>query len=455
MVRRPAFENLSGTSRDIALEVLYYCMQEGLFAHKALSDVQRMRKPDQRARASATEMAFGAIRMLLPLDNIIEAASGRKIKQIDPQIACVLRLAAYQLFYMKGEAGFAVVDAAVEQAKKISNTGAAGFVNAVLRKATAAGFAPVLPDRNTEPEKWLSIVQSHPDWIIKQWVSRFGMDKAFLMCQYDNASPQAVIRVNTMKNTRAALLESLKAEGKPAAEGAISEYAIRLEGWGGAASGALFEAGCYSVQDESSMLVAEVLDPKAGELILDVCSAPGGKACHAAELSADSADIIAVDSNSARLALVEDNAARLGLKCIRTMAADASKLHFRYQDKADAVMADVPCSGLGVLSRRADARWRKDPTQAAQFAKIGADILDSAAVCLKKGGRLVFSTCTVSEQENEEQVAAFLARHKDFSLQPLKRLEGLGFSEPGSGMAQLLQGVHGSDGFFLALMRKS
>jgi 16S rRNA (cytosine967-C5)-methyltransferase len=393
--------------------------------------------------------------MLLPLDNIIETASGRKIKQIDPQIACVLRLAAYQLFYMKGEAGFAVVDAAVEQAKKISNTGAAGFVNAVLRKATAVGFAQVLPDRKSEPEKWLSIEQSHPDWIIRQWVSRFGMDKAALMCQYDNASPQAVIRVNTMKNSRAALLESLAAEGKPAAYGELSEYAIRLEGWAGAASGDLFEAGCYSVQDESSMLVAEVLEPKAGELILDVCSAPGGKACHAAELSEDRADIIAIDSNPARLPLVEENAKRLGLKCIRTMAADASKLHLRYQGKADAIVADVPCSGLGVLARRADARWRKDPSQAAQFAKIGADILDSAALCLKSGGRLVFSTCTVSIEENEEQVSSFLERHKDFSPIPLKRLEGLGISEPGSGTAQLLQGVHGSDGFFLALMRKS
>lgn len=436
------------------MEVLYYCVHDGLFAHKALSEVGRARRPDERTRASATEMAFGSIRMMLRLDYLVGRASGRNMGDIEAHIACVLRLAAYQLLHMKGEAAFAVVDSAVEQAKRLSNPGAAGFVNAVLRKIAAPGFELALPAEG-DPIKRISIETSHPEWIVRGWIGRFGEDRAARMCSYDNEAPPASIRVNFIKGGRQALIEALRAEGREAAPGTLSESALRLRGWSQLSSDPLFEGGFYSIQDESSMLVAEAICPKEGELVLDMCSAPGGKACHAAELSEDRARVLAFDSNPARLALVEGNAKRLGLSSVRAAQADATRLHESFEGTADAVMADVPCSGLGVLARRPDARWRKDPSQIPGFAATGAAILDSAAKCLKKGGRLAFSTCTVAEEENEGQVASFLAGHPEFSAVPLQRLEDMGISERGSGMAQLLQGVHGSDGFFLALLRKN
>jgi 16S rRNA (cytosine967-C5)-methyltransferase len=455
VARRPGFERLSGTSRDLALEVLYNCGQDGLFAHKALLEVQRLRRPEAKARATATEMAFGTIRMALALDNIIEGASGRKTSSLDPEVLNILQLAVYQLNYMRHEAAFAVVDSAVEQAKKISNPGSSGFVNAILRKISQPGFTPLLPNKQRQPAKWLSVTQSHPLWIVEEWIARFGPDRAFAMCAYDNEAPSATIRVNTIKTNRDELIRSLAAEQKTASTGIYSNQAIRLKGWLGAASGTLFEKGMYSVQDESSMLVAEAIQPRPGELILDLCSAPGGKACHAAELSGDEAHIIACDSNEKRLELVKENAVRLGLKSIETVLADAGSLYLSYKGKADAAIADVPCSGLGVLARRPDARWRKSPQQHFECAGIGATILDSAALCLKPGGRLVFSTCTISELENEAQIESFLKRHPEFHPLPLKNLEAAGVSAPGSGFAQLLQGIHGTDGFFLALMAKS
>lgn len=455
MDRKPDFNRLEGTSRDFALEVLYYCHEKGMFAHKALTVAAVGKTGEKASRGAATEMSFGSIRRLISLDRAISQASGRAIEAVDPLLADILRIAVYQLLYMRKEASYAVVDSAVEQAKRLIGKGASGFANAVLRKVAAAGFALELPDPGSDPAAWLSVAESHPLWIVEDWTERFGMEAATGMCRYDNETPPAFVRVNSMKLTRDELIDRLAEKGSRPAPGGISPYAVKLPSWDSVASGDAFEEGLYSVQDQSSMLVAEMLAPKPGEFVIDMCAAPGGKTCHAAELAQDGARVLACDSNAKRLDLVGQNARRLSLKSVETMTADASKLHEKFAGKADAVMADVPCSGLGVLSRRPDARWRKDPSQTEEFAKISSSILDSAAQCLRPGGRLVFSTCTVSERENEKQLEDFLSRHHDFSPVPLKRLETLGISGEGSGYAQLLQGIHESDGFFIALLHKS
>ena len=454
MARRPSFENLSGTSRDVALEVLYNCLAEGQFAHKALTDASSWRRTEARSRAAATEMAFGAIRMKLALDWAIVKAAERPESRIDPVTMQILRLAEYQLSYMRDDARYAIVDTAVMQARKLTNQGAAGFVNAVLRKLSSPTFDRAFPDRQKDPIRWLSVVKSHPDWIVRDWVGRFGFDTALMMCEYDNAVPAPVIRVNRLKAGREELVALLEASGRKSAPGNLSEYSLSLRDWTEAASGELFEKGLYSIQDESSMLVAELLEPRAGMTVIDMCSAPGGKACHAAELSDDSATIIAADSNAARLDLIRQNAARLGLSSVKPVLADASRMHETHKEAADGVIADVPCSGLGVLARRPDSRWRKGKAETEGFVELGASILDSAAICLKPGGRLIFSTCTICEDENEKQVEAFLERHPEFMPVPLTLFEQRGISVMNSGMAQLLGGIHGTDGFFIALFEK-
>lgn len=454
MDRKPQFDRLEGTSRDLALEVLYYCNREGMFAHKALATASMRAKPAASVRKSATEIAFGAIRRMLALDYAIAKTSGRTLGEIDPLLADILRIASYQIVYMRSEAGYAVVDSAVEQAKKLAHKSASGFVNAVLRKMTAPGFTAPLPDRAADPALWLSVSESHPRWMVDDWIARFGFDRAFTMCRYDNEAPPASIRRNSMKASASDLASMLLDAGMESEPGSLSPYALVLKSWEDVTSNPKFSEGYYSVQDQSSMLVAEVLDLLPGETVLDICSAPGGKACHAAEIMNDRGRVVAADSNAPRLELVNDNARRLGLKSVETVVADARTIHSKYEGAVDAVIADLPCSGLGVLSRRPDARWRKDAKQAKSLAEAGASMLDSAAKCLKIGGRMAFSTCTVSVEENENQLRSFLDRHPGFGPVPIRRLEELGYSSPGSGYAQLLQGVHGSDGFFISLISR-
>lgn len=426
-----------------------------MFAHKALTEATAKRSPAAAARAAATEMAFGALRRKLTLDNAIASASNRSIASVDPVTLCVLRLSASQLMFMRQEAPYAVVHEAVEQSKKLSGTAAAGFTNAVLRRMTSAGFSPAMPDAVKDPAFWLSVTESHPLWLTRLWTERFGLDVAKAMCEYDNAAPQASVRVNTRRTSRQELMARLQAEGMDSRIGELSPFALILSSWDKSASSRAFEEGLYSLQDQSSMLVAELLAPKPGEVVFDLCAAPGGKACHAAEMAEDEGSVEAFDINRSRLELVKENAGRLKLGSVRCVEADARNIGLMRPGEADAVIADVPCSGLGVLSRRPDARWRKDPTQFAGFAMLGGQILDSAALALKPGGRLLFSTCTVSSEENEAQLGSFLAKHPEFYPMPLARLEATGLSAPGSGCAQLLQGVHGSDGFFVSLLRKS
>ncbi len=454
MARRPNFENLSGTSRDIALEVLYNCLAEGQFAHKALTEASSRWKPAARVRAAATEMAFGAVRMKLALDWAIERAAERPESRMDPVTMQILRLAEYQMSHMRDEARYAVVDSAVVQARKLTNMGAAGFVNAVLRKLSSPAFDRTFPDGKKDPVLWLSVVKSHPDWIVRDWVNRFGFETALRMCEYDNSVPAPTIRANRLKAGREELAALLEAGGSRSTPGALSGYSLILQDWTDAASGELFEKGFYSIQDESSMLVAELLEPSSGMTVIDMCSAPGGKACHAAELADNSATIIAADSNPARLDLIRQNASRLGLSSVKPLLADASMMHETHKEAADRIIADVPCSGLGVLARRPDSRWRKNRGEIEVFAELGARILDSAAICLKPGGRLAFSTCTISEAENEKQVVSFLRRHPEFKPVPISLLEQKGISVPNSGMAQLIGGMHGTDGFFVSLLEK-
>lgn len=436
------------------MEVLYYCNREGMFAHRALETAAMRSRPPASVRKSATEMAFGAIRRMLTLDYAIEKASGRAMGEIDPILADILRIASYQFSYMRSEAGYAVVDSAVEQAKRLSHKGASGFVNAVLRKMSAPGFTAPLPDREGDPAHWLSVSESHPRWMVDDWIARFGFDNAYAMCRYDNDVPPASVRPNPMKAEASGLASMLLEIGIESEPGRLSASALVLKSWDRVTSNPLFTGGYYSVQDQASMLVAEALGLRPGETVLDICSAPGGKACHAAEIMGDEGRVIAADANAKRLRLVKENARRLGLKSVEAVVSDAACVHEAYEGTADAVIADLPCSGLGVLARRPDARWRKDAHQARSLAEAGASMLDSAARCLKKGGRMVFSTCTVTAEENEAQLKGFLERHPDFGAVPLERLEGLGISMPGSGYAQLLQGVHGSDGFFISLISR-
>jgi 16S rRNA (cytosine967-C5)-methyltransferase len=319
---------------------------------------------------------------------------------------------------------------------------AAGFVNAVLRAAARGDVA--FPDREREPADFLATWGSHPRWIVERWIARFGVEAASALCDFDNRRPEVCLRANRLRSSRAELLAELPGS-RP---GALSPDAVKCATPAYAAVRRVVEAGRASVQDESGMLVAPLLDPQPGESVVDLAAAPGGKACHLAELRRDTGTVLAFDRNPNRLERVRENAARLGLQSVVAARADARRLAAR---PSDGVLLDAPCSGLGVLGRRPDLRWRKRPADLPRLAKLQRDLLDAACRHVRPGGRLVYSVCSFEPEETVEVAAGFSAAHPDLEPDDVESTEAL---RAGPGFLYFLPHRDGTDGGFAARWRR-
>ncbi len=484
MTKRPDFRRALANGRDLATEIVYTCDQDGAFAHAAWSRALSGRNPDPRERRLGMELAFGSIRRKKTLDWCIVKAAGRSVQDIDPLARSLLRIGVYQLLFMSRIPAHAAVSEAVESARRLAHPGMAGFINAVLRRIASPRFDPGFPDPVAEPVKSLAVTLSYPEWLVESWIGEFGPEAAKRMLEAGNQAPSVVLRANTLRMSRDELAERLGSAtrkdvdgnaGEGGSEGANAgaEANANADANAGAATqpgqyapealrivGPLesveslpgFAEGLFSVQDESSMLVAHVLGRSS--LVIDVCAAPGGKATHTAELARDESRVVACDASARRVALISESARRLGLRSVEAIECDARKLPAEWAGKADAVLVDAPCTGLGVLARRADARWRKEPGDVAQLARLQAEILNAAAACVGPGGVLVYSTCTVGRAENADQAETFLQNHLDFRPSPLAQYmpsdAARALCDGDSHMLQLLPGISGTDGFFIA-----
>lgn len=443
------------SGRDLALMALYRVDAEGAYASLALREVFRRHPADRRERALATELAYGAVRRLNTLDFVIGRFARRQPAEMDPWTRSILRLAAYQILYSERIPAYAAVAEAVSQAGR-HGRGLAGFVNAVLRALVRERDAVPFPSPEEDPVAHLSLVHSHPEWLVRRWLRRYGFEATRRLLEHDNAPPPLVIRANRLRTDPAALAARLAAEGAAASPGRYLAEALVISSLQGSLEDLpSFRAGLFTIQDESSMLAARVLDPQPGELVIDMAAAPGGKTTHIAELMDDRGRIIACDVHPGRLELVRENCRRLGVTAVEMVAADGRELPARYRGAARRVLVDAPCSGLGVLNRRPDARWRKRPEQIAGLAVLQGELMEAAAACLAPGGVLVYSTCTTEPEENDEVVARFLAAHPDFAPEPLDPFLPEGLAGEGvSGRMQLLPFRHGLDGFFIARLRR-
>jgi len=460
VTKRPDFRKASAGGRDLAVEILYTCDQDGAFAHAAWSRALSGRNLDARERRLGMELAFGSIRRKKTLDWCIARAAGRSMQDVDPLAHSLLRISTYQLLFMSRIPAHAAVSEAVESARRLGHPGMAGFVNAVLRRIASPRFDPGFPDLADDPVKSLAVTLSYPEWLVESWIGEFGPETAKRMLEAGNQAPTVVLRANTLRVSRDELAEQL---GNVADAGAVTQRglyapeALRIMGpLESVESLPGFAEGLFSVQDESSMLVAHVLGRPNDRpnLIIDACAAPGGKAMHIAELSGDRVRVIACDISARRVTLISESARRLGLRSVEAVECDARELPAQWAGKADAVLVDAPCTGLGVLARRADARWRKEPDDVAQLARLQAEIMSAAAACVAPGGVLVYSTCTVGRAENADQAEAFLESHPDFRPSPLAQYmpsdAAKALCDGDSHILQLLPGVSGTDGFFIA-----
>ena len=437
-------------ARETAAEILHAVHEEGAYANVALVRELRRKELSDVDRRFVTELVYGAVKAGDTLDWILRRYVNRPLRKIPPMVREVLRLGIYQIFYMDKVPPSAACNEAVELTKKYSHTGTVKFVNAVLRTAVREPEKAKFPEGKGKEAERLALSCCHPLWMVKRWIKAFGVEETGRLCAFNNVQPILSLRTNTLKISRASLLEELAAAGAEAKPSGWSPEGILCLSHGALDDFPALSQGFCQVQDESSMLVAHVMAPRAGEFVIDACSAPGGKATHLAALMGNRGRVLACDIYEHKLRRIEENAARLGIEVIETTLMDARALGEKYKEQADRVLVDAPCSGLGVLRRKPDARWRKRVEEIKALPKLQSEILESAARALKPGGVLVYSTCTIEPEENQQVVESFLNHHEDFHLDDTGSFLPCGKRQ--EKLVQLYPQRDGTDGFFIARM---
>lgn len=441
----------------MALDILVRVDEAGSYSNLLLHQTLQKHQPDKADAGLVTELVYGTIQRRSTLDYYLDRLVTKGASRLQPWVRSLLRLSLYQLLFLDRVPDHAAVHEAVEIAKRRGHAGISGMVNGVLRGALRGKDELRIPD-TLAPAARIALQHAHPEWLVTDWIRRFGVEEAERICAANNEPPRASLRVNPLRQTRAALIGQLREAGYSAVESELTEAGIVVESGGNLALTAWYEAGDYSIQDESSMLVAEMLEPSPGMNVLDCCAAPGGKATHIAERMDDKGHVLACDLHEHKRALIEAQAARLGLASVETMTADARELPERLSGRTfERILLDAPCTGLGVIRRKPDIKWTKRPEDSQEIARLQAELLAKAASLLAPGGILVYSTCTLSETENEQVVDNFLRVSPEFEPAPLperlmKRLPPQLIGE--EGRVTVLPHQFGSDGFFIARLRR-
>jgi 16S rRNA (cytosine967-C5)-methyltransferase len=394
-------------ARVCAYAVLRRVFEDGAYADRALHG--EAKQLDARDRALAMRLVYGAVQRKGTLDYLIERLADRPPEQLDARLLAALRLGLYELLYLGGAPDHAVVADGVELAKGGAR-GGHGLVNAVLRRGAREGRA-LLEALSDETPEQAAVKHSHPEWIARMWWEELGASDARALMAYDNEPAEMALRANTLLTDAATLAGEL-----PVASHAdpVLEEALVLEGPFDAHGSPAWRAGAFLAQSRAAMHVSQMLDPRPGERVLDLCAAPGGKSTHLAALMGGEGEVVAVERNARRAGMLTRTAQRLHVPNIRVEVADAA---VKRPEGAvfDRVLVDPPCSGLGTLQVRADLRWRVTEENVREMIPIQASILAAGAGAVRPGGVLVYSTCTISPTENELQIAAFLDTHPDFS----------------------------------------
>jgi len=445
-------------ARAVALDVLLSVERDQKTADEALDHWVRQRALDARDRALALELAYGVLRHRTTLDWRLDHVATKSMAKLPVRVRMALRLGAYQLLHLEKIPPSAAVNESVALIKAGSPGHWPGFVNAVLR-ALIRTPAPPWPDHAADPVRSLSVRHACPAWLAERWIARFGLQAAEALCRATTEIPPLTIRVNTLRISRDALAARFRELGHEVRPTRISPVGLILDKRGPITELPWFHEGAFYVEDEAAQLVAPILDPQPGESVLDACSAPGGKTTHLAALMRNSGEIIAADSSAARLGLVEDNCRRLGIDIVRPIRADATvslprSLHER---RFDRILVDAPCSGLGVLRRHPDGKWRKEAESLTQHQQRQRRLLDETCRLLRPGGVLVYSTCSSEPEENEQVIDHFCGAHKEFRRESVApRLPPQGSSlVTGQGDLFTMNNEDSMDMFFAARLRKA
>jgi 16S rRNA (cytosine967-C5)-methyltransferase len=447
------------SSRETALLIMYNVDEKDAYANLELNKVISKSELSVQDRGFITELVYGSIRMQGTLNYVLGLFLKRPINSLPVWIRLILRLGTYQIMFMDHIPDRAAVNESVNLAKKYGHPGTVKLVNGVLRNISRHRENLTYPSLNQDPVAYISTVYSHPRWLVERWMKQFGIEGCISLCKVDNEPPCVTIRTNTLKITRDQLMKRLIEEGVKCRPGYYTPEGVILEEVSSVAFLPSFQEGLFQVQDESSMLVAHVLSPKPGSNVLDACAAPGGKATHAAQMMQNQGLIKAFDIYPHKLNLIRENCIRLGIDMIEVCHGDAQSFPQELNNWADYTLVDAPCSGLGVLRRRPDSRWRKSESTIKELVSLQKSILISAAKTVKPGGILVYSTCTMTPEENELMTEWFIKTCPQFEPGEISSLLSFSLKDgeqawSNKGMIQFLPHVHGIDGLFIARMKR-
>ena len=441
---------LPDNPREAALRILHAADTRSAFTDRLLDGAHARGGPDERDQALMHELVKGTLRWRGRIDWALHPLVHIGLSQVQPWIKNILRMGAYQILFLDRIPAHAAVDESVKLAHKYGHPGTAGLVNSVLRRLVDEKESLVPPEGDDVPS--LAAWGSHPRWIVERWLARFGVDDTRKLLLADNRAVAVGLRVNRLRGSREQLIERLKGEGVEATAARWSPDLVWIEGHHSPGALKTFQQGWCTVQDESEALVSRLVAPQTHERLLDLCAAPGGKCTHLAELMGDDGEVWAMERAEPRVASLEATVARLGTHAVHVVQGDGRSYNFPMP--FDRVLVDAPCSGLGVLGRRADARWRKGPEMLTELPPLQLELLAAGGRRARPGGVLVYSVCSFEPEETTQVVERFLRQSPNFVLESAHGLLPDDVVDA-NGFLTVLPHVHGCDGAFAARFRRT
>lgn len=445
-------KNLFADARSCSVKILCRCERTDSYLEKLIDAELKNDTLNDFDKALLNEISHGVIRWMRRLDWFLNGFYRGNYEKCLPEVRNAMRVALYQILFLNKIPYSAAVNEAVEFIKRIHGDKHAGVVNGLLRTIIRTLENLVWPTREIDEVNYLGIIQSHPNWMVNRWIKRFGFDEAVKLCEENNRRPVMALRVNTLKISVSDFENYLTAKNLFFRKGAFLESFFTTKTMSKIYTDEYFRNGFFSIQDESAGLAAKLVSPEKGDVVLDVCAAPGGKTSYLSELMNNEGEIYAVDKYLSRVEIMNGNLKRLGVKNVKTIHDDISEpksneLKESLTGKADKILVDAPCSGLGVLSKKPDIKWKRELKDIENLQKLQIEILGNSVRYLKPGGVIVYSTCTTETEENMDVVNNFLSSNPQFEIEDARKFvpEKVVNSK---GCIELFPHIHKTDGAF-------